>query len=233
VRLFQNFKYQSSLHPRLQIEVFLRFREAACLPDPIRNLRRSRFVKTARWMCCLLGAYSRHHKQRAAVLEAVAKMAGEYNIAFHLDRSRLCRLAESPLGRALPLAKHRRPPTIRAVTRDPIFGRDCYEVLSSAKIVLNRSIDMPSADRGNMRSFEALGGGSLLLTDEGNYPEGISNGRTMVTYDSPEDAARQIRMLLNNPEQLSGIARAGHEMVSIRYSKEVQWKRFEALVASI
>lgn len=180
-----------------------------------------------------VGGYSRHHKQRAAVLEAVAKMAGEYNIVFHLDRSRLCRLAESPLGRALPLAKHRRPPAIRAVTKDPIFGRDYYEVLSSAKIVLNGSIDMPSADRGNMRCFEALGSSSLLLTDEGNYPEGISNGRTMVTYDSPEDAVRQIKTLLNNPEQLSSIARAGHEMVSTRYSKEVQWKRFEALVASI
>jgi hypothetical protein len=29
------------------------------------------------------------------------------------------------------------------------------------------------------------------------------------------------------------IARAGHEMVSTRYSKETQWKRFEAIVASI
>jgi hypothetical protein len=89
---------------------------------------------------------------------------------------RLCRLAESPLGRALPLAKQR-PPAIRAVTRDPIFGRDYYEVLSSAKIVLNGSIDMPGANRGSVRCFEALGSGSLLLTDEGNYPEGISNGR--------------------------------------------------------
>lgn len=29
------------------------------------------------------------------------------------------------------------------------------------------------------------------------------------------------------------MARAGHEMVSTRYSEEVQWKRFEALVAPI
>jgi spore maturation protein CgeB len=78
-----------------------------------------------------------------------------------------------------------------------------------------------------------LGSSSLLLTDAGNYPEGISNGSTMVTYESPEDAVRQIKILRNNPEQLSSIARAGHEMVSTRYSKEVQWKRFEALVASI
>lgn len=62
-----------------------------------------------------VGGYSRHHKQRAAVLEAVAKMADKY----HLDRSRLCRLAESPLGRLLPLEKYRRPSAIRAVTRAP------------------------------------------------------------------------------------------------------------------
>jgi spore maturation protein CgeB len=55
----------------------------------------------------------------------------------------------------------------------------------------------------------------------------------MVTYDSPEDAVRQIKILLNEPEQLSSIARARHKMVSTRYSREVQWTRFEALVASI
>jgi Glycosyl transferases group 1 len=180
-----------------------------------------------------VGGYSRHHKQRAAVLETVARAADEYNVAFHLDRSRLCRLAESPLGRLLPLAKHRRPSAIRAVTREPVFGLDYYEVLSSAKIVLNGSIDMPSADRGNMRCFEALGSRSLLLTDEGNYPDGMSNGQTMIAYNSPEHAVVQIKMLLQSPEQLSSIARAGNEMISTRYSKEVQWKRFEALVASI
>lgn len=55
----------------------------------------------------------------------------------------------------------------------------------------------------------------------------------MVTYNSPEHAVRQVKMLLEIPEQISNIARAGHEMLSTRYSKEAQWKRFEALVASI
>jgi spore maturation protein CgeB len=131
------------------------------------------------------------------------------------------------------LAKHRRPSAIRAVTREPIFGRDYYEVLSSAKIVLNGSIDMPSADRGNMRCFEASGSGALLLTDEGNYPDGFSDRHTMVTYTSPEHAVGQIRTLLKNPEHLSRIAGAGHDMMSTRYSKQVQWQSFEALVASI
>jgi hypothetical protein len=180
-----------------------------------------------------VGGYSRHHRRRAEVLEAVAKLAGEYKIVYHLDRSRLCRLAESPIGQFLPLAKHRRPPAIRAATKAPTFGRDYYEVLSTAKIVLNGAIDMSGEDRGNMRCFETLGAGSLLLSDEGNYPEGMSEGQTIMTYHSPEHAVQQVRTLLDASERRSAIARAGHEMISSRYSKEIQWQRFEALVASI
>ena len=132
----------------------------------------------------------------------------------------------------MPWARHRRPLAIRAITQEPIFGRDYYEALSTAKIVPNGAIDMAGADRGNMRCFEALGAGSLLLSDEGNYPDGMRDGETIVTYNSPEQAVNQIETLLEDSERRLRIARAGHEMVSTRYSKEVQWKRFEAVAAS-
>jgi glycosyltransferase involved in cell wall biosynthesis len=180
-----------------------------------------------------VGGYSRHHRQRAAVLEAVAKLEPRYHVSYHLDRSRLCRLAESPLGQFLPLAKHRRPLAIRAISKPSIFGREYYEVLANAKIVLNGAIDMAGPDRGNMRCFEALGAGALLLSDAGNYPDGMADGQTIVTYDSPGQAVAKIRALLEHPQERLDIARAGHEMISTRYSKEMQWKRFEALVASI
>jgi len=180
-----------------------------------------------------VGGYSRHHQKRAAILEAVAKLSGEFNVVYHLDRSRLCRLAESPLGQLLPLAKHRRPQAIRKIAREPVFGRDYYEVLSSAKIVLNGAIDMAGSDRGNMRCFEALGSGALLLSDQGIYPEGMTDGETIVTYGSPGQAVEQIRTFLSASGERTKVAQAGHEMISTRYSKEVQWKRFEALVASI
>ncbi|MBV9564984.1 MAG: glycosyltransferase [Bradyrhizobium sp.] len=180
-----------------------------------------------------VGGYSRHHLKRAAVLEAVARLAGEFDIVYHLDRSRLTRLAESPLGRLLPLAEHRRPSPIRAITREPVFGRDYYDMIAQAKIVLNGAIDMAGADRGNMRCFEALGGGALLLSDQGNYPEGMTAGETIVTYGSPQEAVERIRGLLADPEARERTARAGHAMVSTRYSKQIQWQRFEALVASI
>ena len=180
-----------------------------------------------------VGGYSRHHRQRAVILEVVAALADRYNIVFHLDRSRLCRLAESPLGYLLPLAGHRRPPAIRAIAKAPVFGLDYYEALSAAKIVLNGAIDMAGADRGNMRCFEALGSGALLLSDEGNYPDGMADGDTIATYKSPEDAVSQVKTFLDAPARRSGLARAGHEMVSTRYSKEIQWQRFEALVAAL
>jgi spore maturation protein CgeB len=65
---------------------------------------------------------------------------------------------------------------------------------------------MAGADRGNMRCFEALGSGSLLLSDDDNYPEGMRDGETIVTYNSPEDAVRQIRTLLVASEERINIA---------------------------
>jgi hypothetical protein len=180
-----------------------------------------------------VGGYSRHHKQRVDILERVAKLSRDCKVVYHLDRSRLCRLAESPIGRLLPLAKHRRPESIRLIAKDGKFGRDYYELLSSAKIVLNGAIDVSGEDRGNMRCFETLGAGSLLLSDQGNYPDGMSDGKTITTYRSPEHAVQRVRTFLDAADERLAIARAGHEMVTKRYSKETQWKRFEAIVASI
>jgi hypothetical protein len=55
----------------------------------------------------------------------------------------------------------------------------------------------------------------------------------MVTYDSPAQAVERIRTFVSASGERTRMAQAGHEMISTRYSKEVQWKRFEALVASI
>jgi spore maturation protein CgeB len=84
-----------------------------------------------------------------------------------------------------------------------------------------------------MRCFEALGAGSLLLSDEGNYPEGMTDGETIAIYRSADDAAGQLEALLDDGERRLNIARRGHAMVSTQYSKDLQWKRFEELVASL
>jgi hypothetical protein len=179
-----------------------------------------------------VGGYSRHHMRRAAALDAVAALRHMYRIEFCLARSRFTRLAESPLGYLAPVGKYRRPSHIRAVSCDPVYGRDLYSRISRAKIVLNGAIDMSGEDRGNMRCFESMGCRGLLLSDEGVYPEGMVGGQTLVTYQSPVDLLVKLRELFQAPAVMTSIAQAGHEMVTHQYSKQAQWSAFEELVSN-
>lgn len=180
-----------------------------------------------------VGGYSRHHRKRAGVLEAVARQRAHLRIAFHLDRSRLTRLAESPLGRLLPLAQHRRPADIVAVHQEPVFGRDLYLALSQAKIVLNGAVDMAGDDRGNMRCFETMGCGALLVSDAGNYPAGMDHGVTMRVYEDLAGVVGAIESQMENESMRAAIAARGHELVRERYSKAHQWQAFQALVSEL
>jgi hypothetical protein len=180
-----------------------------------------------------VGGYSRHHRKRAGVLEAVARQRAHMRIAFHLDRSRLTRLAESPLGRLLPLAQHRRPADIVAVHQEPVFGRDLYLALSQAKIVLNGAVDMAGDDRGNMRCFEAMGCGALMVSDAGSYPPGMVDQETMLTYSGGGDSVKTIQSALEDDVARQSIALASQQMVATTYSKQAQFARFEQLLQGI
>ncbi|OWV67959.1 hypothetical protein ATY76_13640 [Rhizobium sp. R339] len=176
-----------------------------------------------------VGGYSRHHRRRAEILEAVSELRSDFRVVYHLDRSRATRLAESPMGWLLPLNEHRRPTGIRSISRPPVFGSDLYRAISQSKIVLNGAVDMAGSDRGNMRCWESLGCGALMVSDAGNYPDGMINGATIMTYDDPQSAPASIRAILNEPAKLREIAVAGTAMIKSRYSKTVQWENFQRL----
>jgi hypothetical protein len=180
-----------------------------------------------------VGGYSRHHRVRARTLEQVAQLAGQRNVVLCLDASRLTKLAESAIGRLLPpLRQHRRPDVIAAIARPPVFGRDLYELIGSAKIVLNGSIDIAGHERGNMRCFEAMGCGALLLSDAGQYPEGMDS-TTIVTYETGLDCLEQIEACLTNPGEMAAKAAKGRRAVRDLYSKERQWALFARLLEQI
>lgn len=179
------------------------------------------------------GGYSRHHRQRAEVLEKVAQECADLRIAYHLDCSRLTRIAETPLGLLPPLRRHRRPRYIRRIALPPIFGRELYGAFAGAQIVLNGAIDMAGRERGNMRCFEAMGCGALLVTDEGQYPEGFVNNATMCTYSSPDEAISLLRQLVADPARAREIASRGAEAVRSLYSKDAQWRAFVTLVGDL
>lgn len=177
-----------------------------------------------------VGGYSRHHRRRAVILEAVARLSLRWQVRFCLDRSRLTKLAESPLGLLPPLSRHRRPAAIRQVASEGVFGLDLYEQLSRAKIALNAAVDMAGEERGNMRCFEAMGCGSLLLSDEGRYPRGMQPGRTLLTFSDADDAVRKAEALLHGePIARESIAYAGFHAISTEYSRDRQWQAFVAL----
>jgi hypothetical protein len=180
-----------------------------------------------------VGGYSRHHSERSKALEQVASLAGTREVVYHLDASRLTRLAESPLGRLLQLGKHRRPDSVASIARPPVFGRQLYELIGKSKIVLNGAIDMAGRDRGNMRCFEAMGCGALLLSDEGNYPKGMSAGVTIETYGSADDAVISIAKHLDSWSRSQELAVRGRSQISEIYSKSQQWNEFLSLTARV
>lgn len=181
-----------------------------------------------------VGGYSRHHMRRNRILEAVGRMAPQVKVAYHLDMGRLNRIAELPLMGLVPsLAAHRRPAVIRAVAGSALFGRDMQRAFARSKIVLNAAVDMAGIERGNIRCFETLGAGALLLSDSGIYPDGMIPGETLCTYNDADDAVVQIRRLLHDSETRTRIAAAGQQMLAKQYSKDAQWSAFQALVAGI
>lgn len=177
-----------------------------------------------------IGTYSRHHQSRREMLERVAALQTEINVVMHLDRSKLTRLAETPLGALGPLARHRRSAQIRKVALGPVFGRDLLEAIGGAKIVVNGAIDMAGADRGNMRIWEALGCGAAMVSDAGHYPDGMDPGKHFLTYRSVDEAISHIRELVADDDKRRQLADAGHAMIAGNFSKELQWQRFEEII---
>jgi Glycosyl transferases group 1 len=180
-----------------------------------------------------VGGYTRHHRQRSVILEAVASLGTRLNVVFCLDRSRLTRLAESPVGYFLPLSNHRRPLSIRSITHEPVFGRDLYKMISSAKIVLNGAVDMAGIDRGNMRCFEAMGCGALMVSDQGKYPEGMQDGKTMLVYQNANDVGSVITDVLQSFSKLHAINRVAHDFLRKQYDKQTQYTKFVDLAGRL
>jgi hypothetical protein len=180
-----------------------------------------------------VGGYSRHHSRRASILERVAELAARRSVVFCLDASRLTRLAESPLGFLPQLKRHRRPRAISAIAKPPIFGRQLYDLMGRSKIVLNGAIDMAGEDRGNMRCFETMGCGALLVSDEGRYPPAMEAGTTMAVYSSPDEALSVIEGRLADWAGSSRMASLGRERVTDAYSKSLQWQSFVDLVGGL
>ena len=90
---------------------------------------------------------------------------------------------------------------------------------------------MAGRDRGNMRCFEAMGCGAVMLSDDGNYPEGMHPGRHFVTYRDPMEAVARATDILEHWPSYQDVGRRAHASVRQHYSQERQWDAFVSLVS--
>ncbi len=180
------------------------------------------------------GSYARTtgHDDRLAMLTAVTQLSDSHRIDLRLMYNKWGRLSDKPLIRWIPVPI-RLPKLLRGSTGKPVYGREMYEMLSRAKIVLNPATSIAGDIRGNMRCWEALGCGVCMLGSAGKYPEGFEPGVNFEMFTDTNDLTRKIKVLLADEPRRAEIAKAGAEMLPRIWSKERQWGDFVSLLGKL
>ncbi len=139
-----------------------------------------------------VGTVSADHRQRIALLEAVAE---RYDLKLFGSRPQALPAA-SPLHRCF---------------QGEVWGADMYQVLRRSRITLNSHIDLAGRDAGNMRLFEATGVGAFLLTDfKDNLHTLFEPDREVAVWRSIDNCLATIGRALEDDQGRAAIARAGH-----------------------
>lgn len=103
-------------------------------------------------------------------------------------------------------------PLLKQHCKKPLFGIDLYKVYKASKIVLNAHASDDIRYSGNIRMYEVTGVGSFLLSD---FKEDMKDifilDKEVITYNSFEEASKQIQYFLSNDTKKKAIAKAGHE----------------------
>lgn len=147
-----------------------------------------------------VGTVSPDHRQRIALLEAVA------------ERHDLKLFGNPPqaLSPASPLHK---------CFQGEVWGAEMYQALRRSKITLNSHIDMAGREAGNMRLFEATGVGAYLLTDfKDNLSTLFAPDREVAVWRSIDDCLETIDRALANNAERNAIARAGQARTMAQHS---------------
>lgn len=99
--------------------------------------------------------------------------------------------------------------------------RDMAEVYGQSKIVFNASINGDL----NMRFFEALASGALLITDriKNGLDTLFTEGKHYVGYTTIEEAIEKIDYYLVNPEERMKIAAAGQKLALDLHTYRHRW----------
>ena len=93
-----------------------------------------------------------------------------------------------------------------------------YQLLSSAKVVLNAHRDEP-ADYSNIRVLEATGVGSCLLTDKpGKIKQMFEPDHEILTYSCEEECEEKYRYIIEHELERRRIAQNGQRRTKKNYT---------------
>jgi spore maturation protein CgeB len=139
-----------------------------------------------------VGSVSMDHRQRIALLEAIAK---RYDLKLWGN-----------LPQSLPSSS-----PLRRCFQGETWGADMYQVLRRSRITLNSHIDLAGREAGNMRLFEATGVGAFLLTDfKDNLGTLFAPDREVAVWRSIDECVKVIDHHLGDDRSRAEIAHAGH-----------------------
>lgn len=158
----------------------------------------------------------------------------ELNIKVHLQLQSPRKVRKKIFGIGIPKI-HEKFPSDFVVQHalPPIYGQQLYSTIGQSKFVINGYGNHNVHFKSNMRLFEALGCGSLLISERGNYPEGFLEQMHYIPYDIHR-ARKTINSLKGIVAQYQTIYQQQHQAiqeVKQRYAKQLQWERFKQQVA--
>jgi hypothetical protein len=138
-----------------------------------------------------VGSVSPDHRQRIALLEAVAQ---RYDLKLW-----------GTLPHSLPASS-----PLHRCFQGEVWGADMYQTLRRSRITLNSHIDLAGREAGNMRLFEATGAGAFLLTDfKDNLDTLFAPDQEVAAWRSIDDCLKAIEHYLNHDTDRTRISRAG------------------------
>lgn len=158
--------------------------------------------------------YALRRRDIPAVPERPLTFVGQVGPFHPWRRHMLARL----MAVGLPLTAMRAPPETAA------------DIYAASQVTLNVSLNGDL----NLRVFEVLGAGGLLLTDALSEEAGLERcftpGRHLATYRSPEELVELARHYLDHPDQAMAIRRAGQAHLLEFHSPQIKRAQFFAAV---
>lgn len=140
-----------------------------------------------------VGSYSWHHLHSMRLVKSLANI-----VPLHVWGQ--------GIGFINPFSK------IRTNYHGTAWGLKMYKILSQAKIIVNRHINVAGCYANNMRLYEATGMGAMLLTDEKkNLNDLFKVGKEIETYNNENELINKAKFYLAHEEKRKEIAAFGQQ----------------------